>query len=289
MLQRVLAVIDAGSDNTGTVNWVVERAHMKPIHLELSSTEVLQHHPAIVGGAPIMHNASDVSQNELELTRAVRHIRKQIPATQIVATLRRGPPLEEIIFASHRADLIVVGASTEFSSTALPSGLTSRAHCPVVVIPARWQPTTVRGAPRPGTVIVAAYDDAQSRRAIEFAAAEADLRGSALQMVQCWRLPPSGQFPAVSPNPSHTQFERDFHAKSLGTLVDEVQTRYPLLQVSSSLQQGAAAGVLMRHSLGARLLVISAYRGGLIPETLMGSVTRALIEMPCPLAVIPPP
>ncbi|WP_166789584.1 universal stress protein [Cryobacterium fucosi] len=280
MVERVVVAVDGGPASTAALDWALERAKVLPISLELTTVVDLGWAPA--GGPdddfrPIYERA---------LSDATQRVEHEVPDIKKTSYVRRGVPADELVRASASADLLVIGTNkTGFLAGAvygtLPLRLAAHSHCPVVVVPATWNPTA-------GTVVVGLEDDATAEVALSFAAAEATRLGRVLDIIHAWSIPATVavEYGAVIP------FDelRDAHAAILAEAAGRVRTAHPGLEVREVLEQGPAAMVLVDASGEAELVVVGTHGRGAVGSLFLGSVSHdVLLNLTCPVAVIPRP
>ena len=137
--------------------------------------------------------------------------------------------------------------------------------------------------------IVVGVDDSEgSRRALEWAVAEARIRGARVEAVHVWHLPyvPTGPFvPAPAAEPEMVEADaryvltKSIEAVDAGALPEPVD---PIL-----VCDGAVRG-LLEHAKGADLLVVGSRGRGGFAGLLLGSVSQQVAQhAPCPIVVVP--
>jgi nucleotide-binding universal stress UspA family protein len=220
---------------------------------------------------------------ERALAAAARHVEERMPGCRRTSYIRHGVPAEELVRASASADLLVIGSNkTGLLAGAvygtLPLRLAAHAHCPVVVVPATWQP-------RIGPVVVG-YDDSAGTEALDWAADEAVRLGRGLRIVHSWSIPMTVAVDLGATVPHEAL--RATHAEALATAAQRVRDARPGLDVVEILDMGPAAAALVDASGQAELLVVGTHGRGSVGSLILGSVSHdVLLNLPCPVAVIP--
>jgi nucleotide-binding universal stress UspA family protein len=286
MVEKVIVAIDGGVASKAALEWALDRVVMlermqgTPVHLELTTVVELGWYPA---------EGTDYSSQpayERALAEAVRRVERVAPTCRKTSYIRHGVPVDELTRASATADLLVVGtkktgvlAGTVFGT--LPLRLAAHAKCPVVVVPVNWQ---AHG----GNIVVGMEDDVTALVAVAFAAREAELFHRSLDIVHAWTVPATVavEYGAVLP------FEemRDAHARILAGGTRRVRDAHPGLHISEVLEQGTAASVLVDASRAASLVVVGTHGRGAVGSLFLGSVSHdVLMNLPCPIAVVPRP
>ncbi|TFC79592.1 universal stress protein [Cryobacterium cheniae] len=286
MVEKVIVAIDGGAASKTALEWALdrvvtlERLQGTPVSLELTTVVDLGWYPA---------EGSDYSSQpayERALAEAIRRVEQVAPTCRKTGYIRHGVPLDELARASATADLLVVGtrktgvlAGTVFGT--LPLRLAAHSRCPVIVVPVTWQ---ARG----GSIVVGMEDDVTALVAVDFAAREAERFHSPLEIVHSWTIPATVavEFGAVLPY----EEMRDAHAHILSGATRRVRDTHPSLHITEVLEQGTAASVLVDASRAASLVVVGTHGRGAVGSLFLGSVSHdVLMNLPCPVAVVPRP
>ena len=138
-----------------------------------------------------------------------------------------------------------------------------------------------------GEIVVGVDGSEGSARALEWATAEARLRGAPLVLLHAWDVPaaiaettvlPYGQSQALLENAADAVLKTMVaRARELGVDPREV------------LVQGHAATSLIDYATDADLLVVGTRGRGGFAGLLLGSVSQAVVHRaPCPVVVVPP-
>lgn len=121
------------------------------------------------------------------LTAALERARQEDPRVKTESSLLAGDPRLVLIEAAKEAELLVVGSSGLGGFQGMLLGLVAfgvvgHTACPIAVI--RNPPAQARGE-----VVVGVDGSPDGRGAIEFAFAEASLRGAGLRAIHAWNWP----------------------------------------------------------------------------------------------------
>jgi nucleotide-binding universal stress UspA family protein len=219
--------------------------------------EVAEELEALVGG-PVAHHVVAVtgvpSQVLVELSRDAR----------LVVVQHRTPTALERLF---------VGSTT--------NGAAARCHCPLVSVPAGWEP-----APGgPAEVVVGVHEAGVPQQVLEAAFAWADRTGAPLRVIHAWRL--DAGYDDIRSHRVDAEW-RVQQERLLSAAVADHRDSWPTVPVVVEVRHEWPADVLVDESRNASLVVIGR-RGarGWIAERL-GSVTRALLRASmCPVMVVP--
>ncbi|MBB1246435.1 universal stress protein [Streptomyces durbertensis] len=218
------------------------------------------------------------------LREAVAHAAKAEPDVETTSTLITGEPLTVLEKESEFARLVVVGSRGMGGFIGLLLGstavhLSAHGKCPVLV---------VRGAPvADGPVLLAVDGSPAGAAAVEFAFAEASLRGAELLACHVWneRLYVG---PADPPNAVYDPDRlRDAEERLLAEALAGCAERYPDVRVTRKLLTGRARPVLIETSRQAQLTVVGARGRGGFTGLLLGSVSQALLHhAESPVAIV---
>ncbi|WP_329317031.1 universal stress protein [Streptomyces sp. NBC_01262] len=221
------------------------------------------------------------------VAEAVEHARSVAPDVEVTSVVATGEPLTVLEAQSRTAALVVVGSRGLGGFVGLLLGstavhLAAHARCPVMV---------VRGRPGPARRIVLGVDGSPAGdAAVEFAFAEAALRGTgiiALHAWTPWSAPaPPPQDPSM-PYAYEPGMLADAEERLLAEAVAGWRERYPSVSVEYKVLRGGAREALIESSGSAELLVVGARgRGGFV-GLLLGSVSQALLHHAhCPVTVV---
>jgi len=219
----------------------------------------------------------------------VQWLRNRWPGMPVEAKVIAGPTADAIAEAARDADLLVLGNRGRGGFAGLLLGSVSirtltLASCPTLV---------VRGAPRgPADAVVLALDiEDVADPVVEFAFAEASLRGARLRAVNVWDLGWTGSADPDSPDDLDTakaQAVADIR-KAMETQLNHWQAKYPDVRLAVEVADGTPSAVLTRATVDADLIVAGAHRRGdghlgMRP----GPIAQTLLHhADCPVVVVP--
>lgn len=215
------------------------------------------------------------------LTSAKDRALRERPQVQVETVLLPGDPRAALVKASAEAELLVVGSRGLGGVRGLlvgsvAYGVVAHAETNVVLIRDR--------AATPGEVVVGTDLSARADKALEFAFAEAELRGARLRVVQAWAWPQPGGF-----EPADDDSEQG-HLLALQSALVPLRAEHPGVEVTAEVVHGHPVEVLKEAAAGAELLVVGSRGRGQLAGMLLGSISQAMLHhAPCPLAVVRAP
>lgn len=216
------------------------------------------------------------------LAAAEDRARREQPKISIRTVLLPGDPRVALIKAAKEAELLVIGGHGIGGVRGLlvgsvAYGVAGHAPCDVVVV--RQLPSAPRGE------LVAGVDGSSEsrRRVLDFAIAEAELRGAGLRVVHAWR-----GFEAAEPQ-ELSELSKDERGGRLvlRDVLAGYREEHPDVDVIEEAVRGHPVEVLRQAAEGADLLVVGSHGYGAFAGLVMGSVSQAMLHhSPCPLAVV---
>jgi nucleotide-binding universal stress UspA family protein len=212
------------------------------------------------------------------LAEAERRAREVAPRVDITREVAVGEPLMVLEMESRTASLAVVGSrglgafgSLLLGSTAVH--LAAHGRCPVLVVRGRPDPT--------GPVLLAVDGSPAGERAVEFAFAEASMRGADLLALHVWNT----WSERASERPGDLlnvvvdiEWLREEEQRLLDEALTPWQARYPQVAVERCLVRSRIRPALIDASRDAQLVVAGARGRGGFTGLLLGSVSQALLH-----------
>lgn len=278
----VVVAVDGTARSEGALKYAAHHAstngshlrivHVSPDYLPLAS--YLPYLPRDVEseGRAILRDAQD-------LARALQ------PGLRVVTELLKGSRADGVLRSATGATLLVVGHETRVGAERILTGATTakvaaRAQCPVVVVPAAWEPGAATGRVVLG-IKSPSHADELMAEAFEIAAA----RGAALVLLHAWGLP----------DPYADAIEQRTHADQwieegelmLDRILEEWREGYPDVPVETRVSHGSPADALVAAGDGADLVLLVRRAHDLMPGHL-GGVTRRVLQLSrCPVEILP--
>jgi nucleotide-binding universal stress UspA family protein len=139
------------------------------------------------------------------------------------------------------------------------------------------------------TIVVGVDGSDCARGALEFAAAEAALRGASLRIVGAWEIPAAVYAGGLPPTIDPSVF--DAFREGAETVVREAiaaaKRHQPAVECEGVTVKGQAAEVLLDEGRDADLLVVGNRGRGGFASLLLGSVSQQVVHhAPCPVIVV---
>ncbi|GAA2429459.1 universal stress protein [Streptomyces glaucus] len=221
------------------------------------------------------------------LAGAERRARAAAPRVEVAREVVVGEPVTVLEIESRTASLVVIGSRglSAFGSLLLGSTavhLAAHARCPVLVVRGRPDPT--------GPVLLATDGSPAARGAVEFAFAEASLRGADLVALHVWTTRTGRAYDGPADPPFVTYDEdhlRDEEERVLAGALSGPARAHPDVAVHRRLVRGRVRPTLIDASARAQLVVVGARGRGGFTGLLLGSVSQAVLHhAQCPVAVV---
>ncbi|MFH9177045.1 universal stress protein [Streptomyces albogriseolus] len=235
--------------------------------------------PADHGLEPLVHG---------QLAQAEERAHAAAPGVEITRSVVTGDAIEVLEIESRSAALTVVGSRglTGFSGLLVGSTavhMAAHGHGPLMV---------VRGRPDPdGPVLLAVDGSPAGERAVEFAFAEAALRGAPLVALHVWNTWSEGGYEGsldpLAAMVANVDQLREAEQRVLDRAVAAWQEAYPQVTVERRLVRSRIRNALIEASKEAGLVVAGARGSGGFTGLLLGSVSQALLHHAhCPVTVV---
>ncbi len=220
----------------------------------------------------------------LSLARAERAVRRWHPAVAISTAIIEATAAEALVVESATARLIVVGsrqlkAVGSFMLGSVSAELACRSQCPVVVVRG---PAAAAGEP---SRIIAGIDGSpDSEPVLRFAFEEASLTGQPLHVSLVWSL----GLHRITPWRRSAADSLATAAKlTLAEALAGWQENYPDVVLTSAVECGNPADVLVAESHAQWLLVVGSRAHSATAGTMLGSVSQDVLHhATCPVAVV---
>ncbi|MFI1991519.1 universal stress protein [Actinoplanes sp. NPDC020271] len=232
---------------------------------------------AATADATLRRAADDILQD------AAWHAARTAPAITCSTRAVTGDPATVLLELSEQANVLVLGARgsggfAEMMVGSVAAHVTPHAACPVAV---------VRGSVTSGPVVAGVDGSPGSAAALDFAADEADRRGTELVAVHAWTTAGGTGLDDGLPAGRRSGGSAEEHHRVLAEALAGIAERHPDLTVHGEVRHGLARQVLTARSDHAQLIVVGSRGHGGVTGLMMGSVSQHLIyRAACPVAVV---
>lgn len=183
-------------------------------------------------------------------------------------------PVGELIDASMVCDLLVIGSDHRHPSKGHRRGLhgvriAAGAHSPVALVP------DIDLTDRSG-VVVGIDGSADSERALEFAAEEADKAGDVLTAVTTWTTVPLPLGMHGYPS-TYLSGMQQAAEETLAIALAGIGQKYPDLVVHRVVERGSPGLTISDRATESRLAVVGSHGRGAIARFLLGSTSEEVL------------
>jgi nucleotide-binding universal stress UspA family protein len=292
----VVLATDGTSSTEGALRFAVAEAVQRGAALMIVHVNVVNVPPPMLGVIPAVGPVPTLRPPApTELMVHARHVlehterqaRALAPDLSISTLLLNGGRVHAIADVSADAQLVVMGRETRHGlqrvlTGATTAGVASQARCPVVAVPADWQPRHSTGTP---TVVVGIRRVADAWPLMTTAYSWASARGASITVVHAWELTD----PVID----------DMEARSHGDewqavgdrMLDEAlagwRDQHADVPVVRRVVHGHAASVLLAAAQAADLLVVRRAHEHRPIDHLGATVRALLLACPTPVEVVP--
>jgi nucleotide-binding universal stress UspA family protein len=209
------------------------------------------------------------------------------PGLAVESELAAMPTATGLLRESANASVLVMGnrgrsalADLLVGSTSL--ALTSRAHCPVVLVR-----DGAEGSPATGPVVVGVDGTEASEAAVEFAFAEAAAENATLVALHAYTESVFESVLAGNNAPLDWTLQRQLADETLAERLSGWQEKYPQVRVEREVVHDRPTRALRRCAQTARLVVVGRRGRGGRHDVVLGSTSHHLLHhATCPVAVV---
>jgi nucleotide-binding universal stress UspA family protein len=284
-VDSIVVAVDGSASSQAALDWAIDEAGRRTLPLHLLHAFGLDY--SMVPRPTLSADGTSVDDELLEA--GVARVRSLAPAVRVTAEAVTGDPAPALVELSGTADTIVLGARGRGAVRGALLGSVSlqvamHARCPVVVV--RELPRPSASVPR---VVVGIDGSPTSERAIEYAFAQASLRGLGLTVVHAWWM----EFVEGVIATTSSQEQWDRMGQEQQALVSESlagwRDKYPDVDVRQHVVRSLPAEALIGESDDADLVVVGSRGRGGFSGLLLGSVSHSVMQHAhCPVAVVRP-
>lgn len=291
MIDPVLDQVVVGVDSPEPRQAAIELAALQARRFDTGLTlmHVLQP-PVQFSMSPLAVGLEDIAKaDQSMLDKLIATVTLEHPDIRVQGDLVIGTPAYDLIQASHRAKLLVlgcrgIGGFEEMLLGSVSAQVAVHASCPTIVVrPLR--PDDLPGGP----IVVGVDGSASSRAAVEFAVLQAVGTDCEIEAVHVWHPDYSG---ANDGQELLGIVDQETAAEALlAECVAGYADKYPDVRIGQIVvRHEAAEEVMVRASERASLVVVGSRGRGAFRGLILGSVSQALLHHGrCPIAVVRPP
>ncbi|MEU9044788.1 MULTISPECIES: universal stress protein [unclassified Kitasatospora] len=293
MTRYVLAGLDGSPQSEAAASWAAEEAQLRGATLRL-----LHVRPWLATTEADLSRPGDLRTQALRaLTDTASRIRDARPDLTVETTLIGDTPTDGLVAAAAGRELLVLGsrglggfATLLVGSVSL--GVAARADTPVVLVRSEQPSVAHEVATHPAVREVVLGLDARhpADPVIEFAFAEAALRGARLLAVHGWNPLPAWSFAGWVPPQTDIAAQKSSEKALLVQALAPWREKYPEVELVEEVHLGSGAQTLLESSDAAGLIVVGRRVRRHDAGMRLGPVAHAVLHhAAAPVAVVPHP
>ncbi|WP_166348584.1 universal stress protein [Phytoactinopolyspora limicola] len=297
---RIVVGVDGSRDSEAALFWAAEEARLRGDTLAILYAVHTPVTAVPFGGTAVLPPTEELKSYGANLLDVAATMVRRGAAdagtdadaepddVQVTTELVVQPPVMALLAAAKEADLVVLGSrglgtvGSAFLGS-VSTRVASRADCPTIVVPVE------HAEYRRGGSVVVGVDGDESDAAFRFAVAEAERRGTTVEVVHTYWLPMVAM-PIEGANITGTSatYGHETAEERLQAFMDRNQHVVPdTVTVKTQVVLGDAAEVLGRMSEDAALVVVGSRGRGPLRGMLLGSVSQRLLHrVHGPVAVV---
>lgn len=279
----IVVGVDGSSDGLRALRYAVRAAHdsrcgVRLVHVLPDSVSML---PAISRGILADVGGRIVSDAMTEMSGLAGD-----EALDIEQVVRSGSPVHILADEADRGRLIVLGHRDRslmgrVFTASTTTGVATRAHRPVVCVPASWTPGSERGH-----IVVGVDDPSRAEELLAEAFATAAARSARLTVIHAWKLL-SPYDDIIASRIDQTPWQEPVRTR-LVELVRALQEEYPGVDAHVDILHQQPAAALLDSTRDADLLILGRRGHGAPLGFHLGVVARAMIRVAhCPVQITP--
>lgn len=289
----VVVAVDGSAASNNAVRWAANTAIKRGVDLRLASSYTMPQFLYAEGMVPPQELFDDLQDETMQKIEAARAIAVEVaPDIRIGHTIVEGSPIDMLLEMSKSVTMIVLGSRGLGGLSGMVLGsvsaaVVSHADCPVVVV---REDNPVTETTKYGPIVVGVDGSDVSKKATEYAFAEADARGAELIAVHTW-MDMQVQASLAGLAAAQQQWD-EVEQEQLEMMTDQLtplREQYPDVQVKKVIARDRPVRALSEQAEGAQLLVVGSHGRGGFKGMVLGSTSRALLQSaPCPMMVVRP-
>lgn len=263
MVRTVVAGLDGSPESHAAVEWAAREAELRGLPLKI--VHVWEPAPDPLAQAPLLGAETQQHWSERIPREAGEGLRLRHPGLDVTEEQVTGTPADALVDAAKDAELLVLGSRGlsgvgGFLVGSVGLAIVAHAELPVVLVRADGQAahedeSAPASAAPPRPAVLGLDAGAPSDAVIEFAFAEAALRGTGLRVVYGWNLPPYYAYGLAMDAGLHDELSRE-ETTALTEALRPWRQKHPSIEVAQEPRVGSAADHLVDASREASLVVI---------------------------------
>ncbi|MBL0885121.1 universal stress protein [Myceligenerans indicum] len=264
----VVVAVDGSERSTGAIRYGMQEARIRGT------------------AARLVHVPGDTDREGREtVDRSLSTARAAEPGVEVGWLLGTGPRVNDLVTASARAGMLVLGrlalqGAGHQATGPTTAGVAAHAAVPVVVVPADWHD---RGR---GRVVVGVKSSAISGELLAHAFRTAAARGAALRVLHA--VEPAGTVAEPATGDGDGRPETAVGDPVLEAMVRDWSAAYPDVVVTTSVMRAEPVRALTEAAAEADLLVVARHPLSLRHPVRLGPTPRTLLEVSdTPVEVFP--
>jgi nucleotide-binding universal stress UspA family protein len=288
--RSVVVGIDGSAQALTAAKWAADEAERRNAVLHVVHANLWPNVRMPSGHYSIEHQRPLLEYSRKVLDSAVAAVRKRQPNLPVTKALVSTTPVDVLVAASRRAELVVVGArglggfrGLLVGSVAI--GVSGGSRCPMVVVRGRTDDT---GPPTDGSVVVGLDGSPRSTPALRYAFETASRLDAPLVALHTWSdvaIDTVRETPVWAVDWDRVQ---DDEQRLLAERLAGWQEEYPEVKVQRVVLRDRPARSLLQAADTARVVVVGSRGRGGFTGMLLGSTSNAMIHYcPCPVVVVP--
>lgn len=284
--EPIVVGVDGMDPSDRAVRYAVEEAQRLGCGLRLVHVA-----PEMVPRAPMLPMVSEESLEQLgrRIVNESKRLAEDVAGGELAVetVVRTGTKAHNLVEAAEDARLVVLGHRDRsvlgrMFTGSTSTGVAARAQCPVVCVPAAWEPEGDHHH-----VVVGVHDMGPSHEPLAVAFAAAASRKAKLSVLHAWKM--QSPYDDIIASRSDVEEWKSAVSTKLDNTLAEWRERYPDVDVELDVSHQFPATALVGATEGADLVVVGRHGHRTRLGAHLGSIARTLIrEARCPVVIAPP-
>ncbi|MFD0275629.1 universal stress protein [Kitasatospora sp. NPDC127111] len=292
MTRSVITGIDGSPQSEAAALWAAAEARRRGRELRL-----VHAWPWLRAGEEDAPRPGDLRPRALDaLHEMADRIRRDQPGVRVEAGVISDDPVDGLVAASRGQELLVLGSRGLGGFAGLLVGsvglaVAARAPVPTVLVRTGQAPVERPAAAGATREVVVGLDAREPGDAVlEFAVAEAGLRGCRLRVVHGWSLLPAWAYGGLMPPQADLRVQEATEAALVSPALTALKEKHPGVDIVDDLRLGGGAVALLDASARADLVVVGRRERRHHLGARLGPVAHAVLHhCAAPVTVVPHP